>query len=356
MKRLIIVLVVLGVVVCAAFWPLAKKNRVPASREDGTNATFANAVTQKQSSHAAWVSPVPNDPDPEYTKKFLAMTDIDPSIEWRAPINFFGQVVYEDGQPVIGAGVAFSWNDLSEKGTSQHSTVSDAAGRFELTGRTGKALGVSVSVTDAYPFTNGAYGSFEYGNPLVNRHFPNKNNPVVFRWKRQGVLEPLVTWSASLRPAQVGKKLEFQFLPDGQVVEEGGDIQVSCAVEPEDDNRHYGWAVKVSIPGGGFLKTDEEFPFLAPENGYAETLEWSMKADDPEWKAGTKTEDYYIRFGNPVRYGRVRIGFYANRVKFYKFSNFGLSYWINPSGSRILEVGKGEPPSIPETRLQNRVP
>jgi len=287
---------------------------------------------------------------------FLERRDLDPSLEWRAPINFYGRVIDQDNKAISGAPIDFSWNDTSAKGTSRDSAISDGDGRFELTGRTGKILSIDINAEGYYPFRGEARKTFEFGNPWSGRHIPNKDKPVIFRWKKQGKIEPLVTWSAGLRPTPDGKKLEFQFLPDGQVVAEGGDIQVACAVEPEDENRRYGWAVKVSIPGGGFLKTDEEFPFLAPLDGYVETLEWSMKADDPEWKAGTKTEDYYIRFGNPVRYGRVRIGFYANRVKFYKFSNFGLSYWINPSGSRVLESGKGEPPSMPEMRLQNRRP
>ncbi len=331
--------------------------------KDDVNTSAASVPAQQSLKTAAatpankaWVSPVPNDRDPEYTYRSLKADEQgDHEFQGRAPISFFGRVVDQDDQPLAGALIEFSWTDLSAKGTSQATTSSGGAGLFELLGRTGKYLSVKVQKDGYYPYRDFSWNSYEFGSPF-SRHFPDKNAPVLFRLKKQGTLEPLVTWSAGLRPTPDGKKLDFQFLPDGQVVAEGGDIQVSCAVEPEDENRRYGWAVKVSIPGGGFLKTDEEFQFLAPPDGYVETLEWSMKADDPEWKAGTKTEDYYIRFGNPVRYGRVRIGFYANRVKFYKFSNFGLSYWINPSGSRVLEAGKREPPSLPETRLQNRRP
>src|SRR5438128_2385625 len=68
----------------------------------------------------------------------------DPLSDWRTPIQFYGKVVDESGQPVAGATVHFAWNDLSPEGTSRSETESDADGLFSLTGKTGKILTIQI--------------------------------------------------------------------------------------------------------------------------------------------------------------------------------------------------------------------
>ncbi len=299
-------------------------------------------------------TPSARERDQKQIEERIAAIQADPSNEWKAPISFFGRVVDEDNKPIAGASIAFSWNDTSAKGTSHHSTTSDGDGRFELTGRTGKGLSVDVTGINGYPFTNGARNSFEFGDPWVPNHIPDKNNPVVFRWKKQGKIEPLIAWRALLGVDNNGPERGFQFVP--ALITDPGDFRFSCKVgTAEDGRRRFDWEFKMSIPGGGLLATDEEFPFLAPEDGYTESVTWTAKIEDEQWQ-GVKRQMFYIRYGNPVRYGRLHVTFDGSTPRFYTRSGVILSWWINPTGSRVVESGKGEPPTIPEASLRSRTP
>src|SRR4030095_784290 len=130
--------------------------------------------------------------DPRW-KWWNTMRKVDPSFEWKVPINFYGRVVDQDNLPVPGATVRFVWNDTSAHGTSEWSTASDANGRFALTNQKGKGLSVYVS-KEGYHTSGGIGGmSFEYAAFFEgNYHRPDPGNPVTFRLVKKLEAEPLI--------------------------------------------------------------------------------------------------------------------------------------------------------------------
>jgi hypothetical protein len=85
----------------------------------------------------------------------------------------------------------------------------------------------------------------------------------------------------------------------------------------------------MSIPDGGFIEQDDEFPFEAPESGYKPSVEFEFRAGETNWTQNLHKR-YYIAFGEPPKYGWIDVetGIYRG---------VSLSYAINPSGSRYLE-------------------
>lgn len=352
-KKRILPLLLMAALLAFSVWMsmVRQKNTVPII-ENTVAATNTGGAKQQPSN--TWVSPVPNDRDPEYTYRSLKADEQgDHEFQGRAPISFFGRVVDQDDQPLAGVSVEFSWTDLSAKGTSQAATTSDSAGRFELLGRTGKSLSVKVTKEGYYPYRDFSWNSYEYGSPF-GRHFPDKNAPVLFRLKKQGKVEPLFAWTAGLQVTNDGTVTVFQLQP--AVVTERGDLRLQCKLGPENPARHFDWEFSMAIPGGGFVAIDEEFPFLAPENGYVDTVAFTATADDPGWKPGFVRREFYVRLSNPVRYGRIRVEFDPATIRYYKHSSVLLSFWINPSGSRVLEASKGEPMKIPREVIRRRDP
>src|SRR5690242_12095939 len=114
-------------------------------------------------------------------------------------------------------------------------------------------------------------------------------------------------------------------------------MEISAIKPPHEDNREpKEWSFRISIPDGGFVQHNEEFPFEAPESGYQPTIEFRFKPGETNW-TDRFTGQYYIAFGQPRKYGRIVI---ATQI----YRGFSLSYAINPDGSRDLEPKEKQPP------------
>jgi hypothetical protein len=86
----------------------------------------------------------------------------------------------------------------------------------------------------------------------------------------------------------------------------------------------------LAVPGGGLVRTNEEFAFLAPESGYEPSFEINMLADRPDWNSQVDLKFYYLlRDG---RYGRMTFSMIAGGQHFCMIDSV-----LNPSGSRNLE-------------------
>lgn len=321
-----------------------------------TNEQSRPATKTRRTTTDNWVSPVRNDPEPEYTRWYIAESTKHPDIEWKAPINFWGKVVDESNQPVENASIKFTWNDLSKNGTSRSSTNSDSQGLFALLNRKGKRLYVDVSKRGYYNFPGSAGEDLEYASPWEgNRFHPDPNNPLVFRLKKAGTLEPLLAHVVSLSLPNSGEAIEFDFIDER--LKEPGSIQFRCTVEPQDpETRRFAWHFVCSVPSGGLLPRTNTLDFTAPTEGYLSAFEDSETQNSPQWRAAVKG-GFFVKFGSPARYGRIEFEFVPKRLEFYKSSDLQLKYWVNPSGSQNLEADPAKMlEAIPSHYLRTGLP
>ncbi len=266
----------------------------------------------------------------EYVKRSMA----DPQYDWKQPINFYGRVVDESNEPVVAANIHFTWNDISEKGTSDTDLKSDNDGLFSLTGRRGKAISVTASKDGYYTYPSERLSSFEYANPADGLFTPDPNNPVVFHLRKKGVGVDLISSEYGVKP-HFGIPVPLDGTPvQADLLERKvgqGELTLS-QVKP--DYKHWkqatNWSFRMDLPSGGFVVQNEEFPFTAPEEGYQPVLEFNFHREQPDWKINLQN-NYYIKFGNPPRYGRIHLETSID------MAGARLTYVINPDGSRNLE-------------------
>jgi hypothetical protein len=67
------------------------------------------------------------------------------------------------------------------------------------------------------------------------------------------------------------------------------------------------WTVNLTMAEGGLVETDEHFPFLAPQSGYAPTINFTFAdLDRRRWQGGF-TKTFYFHLPSTDTYGRIRI-------------------------------------------------
>jgi hypothetical protein len=360
MKKRIIVLVGIVVIVCV-WWYLQNKSTQP-PESPSTQSVEVDQQAQPQpgrptTTQPQLVQPMSDIESEAYGRKAIAeQADRKREFEqkWKAqlsaPINFFGKVIDGNNQPIGGATVEFTWNDLPPESetasytgetftpfaymhSSKSQTTSDAQGLFSLVDKKGKGLSVTINKEGYYP-TATARQSFEFGDPLIGVFVPDRFNPVVFRLRKRGPGTDLIT-------SQYGVK-DYLGVPvplDGSSVQVDllerktgqGELKISQIKPPyENWKQATEWVFRMEIPGGGFVECEDEFPFEAPEAGYKPSLAFKFRAGETNWMTNL-SKDYYIKFGNPVRYGRLHL------ETSIMMSGARLTYAINPDGSRYLE-------------------
>lgn len=251
---------------------------------------------------------------------------------WQAPIEFYGKVVDERSNPVAQASVTFHWVETpTEDGNRTSATQSDAKGLFSLTGARGPSLSVSVT-KEGYYTSHRGLPEFRYGF-FANREFsPDAVTPVVFKMRKKGTPEALAATKHNYRLPRDGTPVAIDLTTGDKTSAENGNIVVRCWTN--DAGTHsgekYDWRCLLTIPGGGAVSTDEEFPFLAPENGYKPTVEINMPANREDWNADVDLRFYY-RLADG-RYGRMTFSMIAGGQHFCMIDSV-----MNPSGSRNLE-------------------
>jgi len=90
------------------------------------------------------------------------------------------------------------------------------------------------------------------------------------------------------------------------------------------------WSFRLSLPDGGLVEDESEFLFEAPETNFEPTVEAHFIKGTTNWTTHFVGK-YYIAFGQPRRYGWLRIESDLSQETIF------LTYAINPSGSRNLE-------------------
>ena len=259
-----------------------------------------------------------------------------------APIDFFGKVIDEEGNPVAGASTFYILGTLSFEGSpTLEGPKTDEAGLFSITGKRGPTLSVWVQ-HDRYYSTATAKQRLEYAPkdyvpgkaPPVP---PSKGSPTIFILKRKGVAEPLV------HHQRIKTKLPMNAMPvsinarSGKTGD-GGNETISIAMKSDGDKlplnafHPFDWNVTIAVPGGGMVERSDALNFEAPVEGYVPRQTINMPASLPQdaWKSDIQ-RDYFVKFGSG-NYGRVRLSISGDKGRSI------AEVFLNPMpGSRNLE-------------------
>ena len=257
---------------------------------------------------------------------------VDPSWEWEIPINFYGKVVDENLVPISGARAYFQWSDLSKNGASDTEKLSDGNGLFELTGVKGKIVTVRVSKDGYYQTKSSRAVNFEFADFSSSEYYePDPNSPVIFQLRKKGFGEPLISGRVKVSVPSDGTPVRVDFLNKG-LLSASGQLQISAVTNTEKyPPRFFDWNANLSVPSGGLLEQNDEFPFKAPLGGYVSQVQFNFPASDPATWKRVVNQSYYFTFGAPKKYGRLTIEINGGS------QHVDIQYWINPNGSQDLE-------------------
>ena len=318
-----------------ALEPSPVSNGRPSDRSE--KVTSENPEEYKARVSAELDAAMAKTPDPAYAKYRFEQRMIDPQFDWKRPINFYGKVVDESNAPIMKAKIKFLWTDLSLGGTSVQETESDQAGLFALEGERGKHLQVFVSKDGYYTSLQQNQVSFEYASPHEKSfHVPNASVPVLFRLQRKGPGEVLMRRECKVPVPKDGSSIRVDFATGK--VSAWGQLEIrSRKGEKDRTSGRNDWDVRISIVQGGLVESAEEFPFLAPEGGYANAFEVSYSASNAETWKPTVEKQFYFWLEDAKQFGRMKVFTSALNSMYY------IDSWINPTGSRSLEPAEPLP-------------
>lgn len=262
-----------------------------------------------------------------------AMKKADPNFEWKMPIEFYGRVVDQFGEPVAYATVDITWTALEDSRETQ--LQSDTNGAFQFVGEKGKRMTVHVN-REGYLPTRQSRGSFEYAafhEPQF--HVPDQAAPVVFRLQKIMGAEPMLKF---IRNAQIDLASAPPCLDvEKGILGESGDLRfVIKAERTQPGARGPDFSVEIiGVNGAQFVLSADEFMFNAPTEGYQSSIHYVQRASN---EAYSPVQPYQF-------YVKTRTGKYAavkGEITIYtglSEGRFGFHTIIyhNPSGSRNLE-------------------
>lgn len=260
------------------------------------------------------------------------------------PIDFWGLVIDQDGNPLEGAKIAGNTRTWHMTKTLNFdadfpavNAVSDANGKFEIHQVSGDVLTIKSLEKEGYEPEPGALRGFGYNTS--ERFSSDPDNPIVFTMWKTNIHQQLI----------MGKK-RFHIVPDGRayvidlskgtIAESSeGDLKIWIKYQ-KADNGLYDWSSEIDVINGGLLQeTDAYSPmYLAPAEGYKPVFQYPSSPQQIKkgQRGRTGQHRFYIMLKNGQEFGQISVDLIAP----YNDQIPGLieiQYAINPSGSRILK-------------------
>lgn len=343
MRKRIWIICIAGLALCLSIvllsWTKHQNTELTAESTTLTNQTLRQSEPPTLAEPSQIQSPIgktttvpPQMPSPPPTPFSPDVVGPNALTNWQAPIEFYGKVVDENTNPVAGAKIIFHWVEVpTEEGNRTTNTESDAGGLFSLNGARGPSLSISVN-KEGYYTSRRDNDSASYGPLGAGNFSPDSRNPVIFHLRKKGQGAELITSDNGIRPnlavrlAKNNVPVRVDFFKKQAGV--SGELEISQDKPPWQEATV--WSFRMSILDGGFVENEDQFQFEAPEKNYQQTVEYRFKKGEANW-ATQVTKQFYIAFGQPLKYGWLRIE--SNLAQETIF----ITYVINPSGSRNLE-------------------
>ncbi len=256
--------------------------------------------------------------------------------EQNQPIQFYGKVVDQAGEPVPGAKILVKVRQwfavpaaLTGRGQSiPVQTETDANGQFEIQGVKGDGFHFEYFSKENYRLSPKTY---MHSGPVNG----TPADPVVYKMWKMGEQQTLIS----------GQKV-FGIIPDGRTYTldllegkklEGiaeGDLRVTIK-RPEGVQRKqkYEWSFLIEGIKGGVIETKDEFMYIAPDSGYQTQFELNLIPADPAWTSLVKRR-FFLRSRDGQVYGSIEVE--VNAIYNDK-SAIEVNYSLNPSGLKNLQ-------------------
>ena len=246
------------------------------------------------------------------------------------PIEFYGKVIDQNGDPVSEANVDYGAIDKFDANGSNYQGKSDNDGNFSISGIKGAVLTVGVQKGGYYNIHGKSDAAFAYGvgADVTRKEPPTKDNPAIFVLQKRGLADPLIPIDGGqIDVPRTGEPLSIDFATGRPG---HGDLQVETWIG-DSSQRRFDWRYRLSVPGGGLVERKGQFDFEAPLDNYQTSIDVNILANNNQWSA-RPTREYFAKLPDG-RYARFSIKFYAGNRNFIVFESY-----LNPkSGSRNLE-------------------
>lgn len=249
--------------------------------------------------------------------------------ENKQPLDFYGKVIDQYGQPVVGAkikGTVFLNVNFVRSSDEIHYTETDADGNFSFTGLHGVQIG-AWPTKEGYKMGGRGEG---YQAPVGGKSTPD-NRVVLTMWKLRGA-EPMRHISTEARIPFDGTSAVFDTVTGKENPD--GDLKITLLRSPLEVRRSgqkFDWSVKIEIPHGGIMAENDPYPYWAPESGYQPFFQFGMASNNIPWDS-TITQNFYIK-NSQGQFGRMQLKPYASATP----AGIKFDLWLNPSGSQNLE-------------------
>lgn len=245
------------------------------------------------------------------------------------PIDFYGQTVDQDGNPLSGVQIKIIVPYLTIDGKSiREDRVSDSGGLFDIHDVAGDAVDIENMRKDGYTL-----------EPMQSGFGPvcgAPGNPMVFKLWRNDIKELLITGQKSfpIEPNGTSYVINFSTGTISQLGVGDGDFECRLNMLPLIGGKYPHWSCEFQTVNGGLAEETNASAamYLAPTSGYSNQFSFAISPTNP-WTHESGTLRFYLRLKNGKEYGRVSIDI---ALWTRKSHTLHVEYAINPKNSRIL--------------------
>ena len=343
--RTAILLAILVAATCCWFI-FGERSRRPASDLRTQAAAGKEGEGALAQSNGAPGQSTPNTGDPSFLDLYMTKMD------------FWGRVIDQDGNPVVGAAVKmspasnptpFAFNASNKT----YNVVTGSNGEFELLGTRGIKMSVWVEkdgyerVTNPDPvsvYHRSSLSTGSFSDVLKNSRsvmpIPTRDSPAIFVLRKKLDADVLNRMDRRRYDLPIdGGPLAID-LSTGEAGGGGGGpvVEIRCWATPdkrygEGRNAPFDWRCEITAPGGGFVRRNDPNRVVAPDGGYGEIAPIEMPGTLPgsEWQSWGDRVPYWVRLGDGT-YARLELNIRVGRKNLIYVDS-----WHNPTGSRNLE-------------------
>jgi len=257
--------------------------------------------------------------------------------------NYFGKVIDQHGEPVIGAKItgSYSYYPLIPNGDFTSSSkgferISDANGLFSILDKKGISIRIGLIEKEGYEFEKSRLYMFDRGGIKMLKEIGNPDKPVIFKAWKKTEAEHLVYSEGFYGFYKSGQPYTIDLYKEKKT--EGvtiGDLAITFKRDPSGSRiRPSSWAVSVKVLGGGLVENQDVFMNEAPNEGYVPSWNISFKKGTLNYQPEIE-KHFYLKSRGGNAYSKVKMRF----LPYYKdgVDVIEIKAWLNPNGSQNLQ-------------------